>query len=238
MTKTFIIIPCYNPNYSFTRFFNALSKYLTASVECIIVSDGNSEERLMLIEHTIQDAPHTHLLAYPNNQGKGFAIKYAISYLLDKYPDIVFNIITADADGQHAIDDIFNFVKLMEIDPDCHLLLGIRRYGSWIPFHSKLGHFLSNILYRILFKLELEDTHCGLRGFNSIVAQDLLNLPWNRFDFEAAMIPYCANKYYLVTEYVKGIYNKEEYKTTYRLRDWWYNLKSMLKIYRFLRRSK
>ena len=237
MIKTFIIIPCYNPDYSFTRFFNNLHKYLNEDVQCLVVSDGSSEECLMLIEHTIQNKPFTQLLAYPNNQGKGFAIKYGISYLLEKNQDVKFNIITADCDGQHLVNDIIKFVERLQNDPLNHLLLGIRDYDSWIPFHSRLGHFLSNIGFKIFFNINLKDTHCGLRGFNSNIAKQLLMLPWNRFEFELAMIPYCVKNYFIVTEHIKGVYDKAQYKTTYRIKDWWYNLKSFFEIRKFLKRN-
>lgn len=238
MNKTYIIIPCYNPNESFVKFFNELKLQLGKNIQCIVVSDGSDLSKLELVKNTMSNTDFVKLLSYSPNRGKGFAIKVAIKHLLDKYPDSTFNIITADCDGQHLVSDILNFIRLLNCNSSDHLLLGVRKYSGWMPTHSKLGHFLSNNAFKILFKIELEDTHCGLRGFNSTVAQSLLKLPWNRFDFELAMIPYCYQRYELVTEDVQGIYNKEEYSTTYTLRDWWLNLKSLLQIHRYLKRNK
>ena len=127
----------------------------------------------------------------------------------------------ADCDGQHTVSDILATANTTQTTDQ--LVLGVREYsGEWMPWKSRLGHALSNFIYKVLFGLKLTDTHCGLRGFNRKIAEYLLSIPGNRFDFECAMIPLCAKRFGLQLQSIVGIYDKATYKTTYKLlRDWW-----------------
>lgn len=236
MNKIFIVIPCYNPPSAFKDFYNQLRPLLTDDINCLIVNDGSTADKLAYINEVICQDPYTMLVSYPENQGKGSAIKTGITFLLNSYPKLAdFYIITADCDGQHSVEDINKFINYIIEASDDKLMLGVRTFSGWVPFHSKIGHAISNYLYNKLFKIKLPDVHCGLRSFNKNIAVKLLELPYNRFDFECAMIPYCNKLFGITPIEIAGIYNKQNYSTTYNMRDWFLNLKTLFQINSFLK---
>ncbi|MCR4945328.1 MAG: hypothetical protein K5929_00050 [Lachnospiraceae bacterium] len=64
-------------------------------------------------------------MAYPNNQGKGFALKKGMQYIYLKYRGD-YAVVTLDSDGQHAVEDAYAVCDKAARNRDC-LILGGRR---------------------------------------------------------------------------------------------------------------
>jgi dolichol-phosphate mannosyltransferase len=125
------------------------------------------------------------VLHHGANQGKGSALKTGIRWMKEHGFD---EVITADADGQHALSDIVHMAQEMERSPG-QLLLGVRD-TSKMPPRSKMGNQLTRVLFRILYGICLQDTQTGLRGIP--LTEDslpgLLDLPGDRYEYEMEML--------------------------------------------------
>jgi hypothetical protein len=96
-------------------------------------------------------------------------------------------VITADADGQHTPKDIGRLIAAMEQTPDA-LILGARQFDKDVPFRSMLGNKTTRVLMRILLGLKITDTQTGLRAIPREFIPDLLEIPYNRYEFELEML--------------------------------------------------
>ena len=103
-----VLIPSFEPD---SVQLTKLSKDLFArGFFVLIVNDGSSAAFDNAFNSAAKFAT---VIGYPTNGGKGFALKYGFNYIKEKLPEISY-IITADGDGQHAIEDIVRVSELLK----------------------------------------------------------------------------------------------------------------------------
>jgi hypothetical protein len=108
------------------------------------------------------------------------------------YPDCI-GVVTADADGQHDVDDILKVAGETEANPTA-LVLGARDFSKKIPLRSKLGNTISRYVYRFLIGLNLSDTQTGLRGTPRRLMKLCLAIRTNRYEFETEQLVLAKNQ--------------------------------------------
>lgn len=81
-----------------------------------------------------------HLQRHDDNKGKGRALKTAISYILDNFPNAK-GIVTIDSDGQHTYEDMMKCLAEFLQHPDS-LVLGVRTFEKSVPLRSKFWKFI------------------------------------------------------------------------------------------------
>lgn len=97
-------------------------------------------------------------------------------------------VITADADGQHKIQDIVNIGRALEKYPES-LVLGCRTFNSQnIPFRSRLGNKVSKLVYRWLCGVNVSDTQTGLRGLPCRFLEECCQIEGERYEYETNML--------------------------------------------------
>lgn len=179
MKNAVILIPSYEPD-------DLLVKTVTDLVEndfpVLVVNDGSGPE----FDHIFDKVkPMVKYLAFEKNKGKGAAMKYGYSKLLELYPDAKY-VITADGDGQHALNDIIRvYDKLEETD---QLVFGVRDFGKDVPFRSRFGNDFSKTTRSLLTKTYIQDDQCGLRGFPIRYLHRLQKIKGNRYEYEMNQI--------------------------------------------------
>ena len=116
--------------------------------------------------------------------GYGAALKAGIQESKSEY------IVMGDADDSYALDDISDFLKCL--DSGFELVMGNRFKGGIKPgampfLHRYLGNPVLSFIGRLIFRVKINDFHCGLRGFRrqSILA---LNLTSTGMEFASEMI--------------------------------------------------
>jgi hypothetical protein len=109
-----------------------------------------------------------------------------MNHILVHYPDCV-GVITADADGQHAVADILSVADEMKKNPD-KVILGSRRFDTAVPLRSRFGNAVSRYVYRFLIGLNLGDTQTGLRGIPRRLMALSLGIRANRYEFETEQL--------------------------------------------------
>src|SRR6266404_9055465 len=97
-----VLIPAYRPEDPLVELVGTLAQSHAGPI--IVVDDGSGPEftdRFCEIERIAG----VHLVRNAVNLGKGAALKTGINHFLCTFPNLM-GLVTADADGQHAANDI------------------------------------------------------------------------------------------------------------------------------------
>ena len=176
MKKTIAILPAYCPGRELITLAEQLGE---SSVETIVVNDGSPEEYQSVFDSLPKTAA---VLCHEQNMGKGEALKTAMKYIRRRNRDCI--VVTADADGQHLVNDILNCAKEAENHTD-HLVLGVRDFSEQdVPFRSALGNRITSILFLLFTGRWLADTQTGLRAFHSSMIPLFLETEGSRYEYE------------------------------------------------------
>ncbi len=184
-----ILVPAYNPDNNFLTLIQALLQH---NVTLVVVDDGsdnpNSQE---ILKHL---SPKVVLLHHKINMGKGAALKTGLNYIALQYPQAL-GVVTADADGQHAVKDILHIASAQTNHPD-KLVLGVRTFDvKNIPFRSRFGNTLTRVIFNFLTGLSLKDTQTGLRSIPLSHIPTYLTITSNHYEFELDML-LCAKNHH------------------------------------------
>ena len=172
-----VLIPAYEPEEGLVTFVRSLARHFS---RIILVNDGST--RGLDFFKSARPFVET-ILVHPENRGKGAALKTALASLEEGV-----DVVTADADGQHAVEDVVRVAAALESHRE-GLVLGVRdlRLGH-VPLRSWWGNIWTVwTLYLLTFR-RFRDTQTGLRGFPASVIPRLLSLPGERYDYELAML--------------------------------------------------
>ncbi len=182
-TQFAVLIPAYRPEEALVELVRTLTQCLTGPI--IVVDDGSGPEFAERFSR-IEQITGVHLLRLAINLGKGAALKTGINHFLCTFPKLV-GLVTADADGQHAAEDIVHVGDQLTIIPET-LILGTRQFDSRVPLRSRLGNQVSRALVRLLIGQRLSDTQTGLRGIPRSLLPHLLRISVSGYDFELEML--------------------------------------------------
>lgn len=171
------LIPVYEPGPQLPPLVSALSRRFS---RVVVVNDGST--RGLVHFEVIRPLVET-ILSHPINRGKGAAIKTALAYLGDSA-----DIVTVDADGQHAIEDVVRVADALK-EHRSGLILGVRdlRLGR-VPFRSWWGNAWMALILRVLTGRRFADTQTGLRAIPASLVPTIQKLPGNRYDLELMML--------------------------------------------------
>ncbi|EKD27573.1 MAG: Glycosyltransferase, group 2 family protein [uncultured bacterium] len=178
-----LLIPVYNPESGFKQFIteltvqNFISKIILVNDGSIINTDYFNEvkhEKIIFLEHEI-------------NKGKGSALKTGFKYYVENLSEDYTGLITADADGQHLIEDILALGEMFSKNSN-ELIIGARELKSSIPFRSYFGNSIISFMFGFLYSVKLKDTQTGLRAIPNKLLNELLKINNVGYDFEMIML--------------------------------------------------
>lgn len=152
------LVPVYNNPKTIGKVVAGLQHHMK---DVIIADDGSNTETQTIIEQLVaQDPEHIHVQHLPVNRGKGAAVKAGLQCALD----LGFShALQVDADGQHDLGDIPQFLEHMHTAPDA-LILGAPQFGEDIPAIRKYGRKLTTLMIALeAGTLKLPDAMCGFR---------------------------------------------------------------------------
>jgi polyprenyl-phospho-N-acetylgalactosaminyl synthase len=135
-----------------------------AGWKVIVVDDGSRDDTA-----GVARSCGATVLRHAMNLGQGAALQTGIDFALRRGAD---RIVTFDADGQHAVEDIPALVAALD---DADVALGSRRLGGAVGANvaRRLLLFLATVVSNLVSGLSLTDAHCGLRAFRASVAPQL-----------------------------------------------------------------
>lgn len=201
-----ILIPAYNPDHKMLN----LVKHLIAEKfkSIIIVNDGSKAESKEIFD-SITDFKECIILNHAVNLGKGRALKTAFNFFLNSINESI-GIVTVDADGQHAVEDIKKVAAKLSESRNS-LILGSRNFLlENIPFRSRFGNLLTNKVFNFACGIKVSDTQTGLRGIPKNFIRELMNVSGERFEFEMNMLLQSKTSNFPIEEVkIKTIYIEE-----------------------------
>ncbi|MCG1021535.1 bifunctional glycosyltransferase family 2/GtrA family protein [Sutcliffiella horikoshii] len=201
-----VLIPAYNPDEKLTTLIEEIIK--EGFQQILVVNDGSKAD-CQSIFSKIKEREECILLEHDVNRGKGQALKTAFTYFLEECPGSV-GVVTLDADGQHAVEDMKRVANKLTERPR-NLVLGVRDFsGEDIPFRSKFGNVLTKNIARLACGVKISDTQTGLRGIPAHFIKKLLGVTGQRYEFEMNMLMECKSNQIEIEEVkIRTIYLEE-----------------------------
>ena len=199
-----ILIPCYNPD---EEIMDTFIKELGKKYQNIVfIDDGCSKEHEAYFKKLEKKYP---VIKHYKNYGKGRGIKNGLNYILNNYLDCK-SIITADCDGQHSIQDITKVYK-ETLENQNSLVLGTRNFDDEnVPFKSRYGNKITRNVFKIFVGLSISDTQTGLRGMSRNVAEAMLSISGERYEYETNVLIACKTEDIPIVEVpIETIYIEE-----------------------------
>jgi len=186
---TVIVIPALRPARPLVDLVRGLAAH--EAIETVVVDDGSGPE-FAAVFAAVSSLPRTTVLAHATNLGKGAALKTALNHVACSHPPPSV-IVSADADGQHVLEDILAVATRAARRPEA-LVIGVRSFAGEVPRRSRVGNALTRCLVRALIGLRLADTQSGLRAIPPALVPDLLRLRSRRYEFELDMLILCRHR--------------------------------------------
>ncbi|WP_184547713.1 DUF2062 domain-containing protein [Mucilaginibacter sp. FT3.2] len=148
-----VIIPTYNNHLTLA---GVITDVLAYSNHIIVVNDGSTDDT----EAIVKTFPQVQLISYAQNVGKGWALRQAFAYAMQKGYKYA---LTIDSDGQHFAKDIPNFLNKLEDVRDA-IIIGSRNMDqAAVPGKSSFGHKFSNFWFWVETGIHCPDTQSGFR---------------------------------------------------------------------------
>lgn len=161
--RAFIIIPAYNEA---TSLANVLQDVCPLYPNVVVVDDGSDDDTFKVAQqHGVMTLRHI------INRGQGAALQTGIEFALSRGAEF---IVTFDADGQHQASDIAALLQPI-VQGQCEVTWGSRFLGSTIdmPKMRRIILRLARLFTRVVNRVQLTDSHNGLRAFSRHAAQQI-----------------------------------------------------------------
>lgn len=155
-----VLIPVYNHEDAIGITLREILQY---DYPVLLVDDGSKptcHDVLVLLSQQYSD--RVTLLVSPQNGGKGNAVKAGLRALL---ADGYSHAIQLDADGQHDISDLPEFIEAARNNPKT-LVTGYPEYDESVPGIRHYGRYLTHIWVWInTLSFDIRDSMCGFRVY-------------------------------------------------------------------------
>lgn len=184
---TVVGIPALDPDHRLVDLTAAL-RDRDPELRLVVVDDGSAVAAAPVFASL--DAAGVTVLSHPRNLGKGAALRTLFAHAQAAHPGDA--VVTADADGQHAPDDIVRVARAAERADDA-LVLGVRAFSGpsappEVPWRSRFGNAVAARLFALATGARVSDTQTGLRGLPAGALPWAAALPGDRFEYEAIML--------------------------------------------------
>ena len=183
-----ILIPSLEPDERLPAY---VRKLMDSGFGHIVIVDDGSSESYQPIFREISGIDRTVVLHHDVNHGKGVALKTGYTWIMENLHGIS-GVITADADGQHTVEDCIRLAVSLE-SGERALYLGSRDFSSRnVPFRSRLGNRTTSTVFFLLYGKWLGDTQTGLRAFRAEDLRFMTEITGERFEYEMNVLIACV----------------------------------------------
>lgn len=177
-----ILIPSYEPTRRLTDLVAQL-RHAAPDVGVVVVDDGSGPAFAARFGEVAELGAE--LVTFTANRGKGAALKAGFRHIARRHHG--HDVVTADSDGQHTVDDILRVAFRLRREEDA-LVLGVRAFAGEVPARSRFGNAVSAFLFRIASGYGVTDTQTGLRGLPASALDWAAAVPGERFEYELEML--------------------------------------------------
>lgn len=173
--RVLIVVPVFNNEGAVS---GVLAGVAALGLPVLVVDDGSTDGSASAL-----DAFPVHRIRFPENRGKGLAIRRALSWAEERG---FSHIITLDADGQHSPGDIPRFLDKIREAPEA-VIIGKRDFGRGVPGGSRFGRRWSNLWIRIASGVATPDSQSGFRAY-PVRPLSRLKYLGSRYEFEVEVL--------------------------------------------------
>lgn len=192
---------------AFHNFYKCFFSVLQRMDPWIVIPAFNEENKIQKVIFGLKDKGYTHLVvvddgskdltfqkAYSTgttvlkhivNRGQGAALKTGIDYALERGAEV---IVTFDSDGQHQPEDIPKLLKpIQEGIADVSLGSRFLSPNSNTPITRKVFLKGGAFTFKVMYGVNLTDSHNGLRAFSRHAAQ-LINITQDKMEHASEIV--------------------------------------------------
>ena len=184
----YVLIPAYQPDMRLPRLVSELRLSCDALIP-VVVDDGSGPAYRPFFEAA--SAAGAQVVSYEANRGKGYALRQGFATIASRAHagDVV---VTADADGQHSVDDILRVGR--ECSCTGQMVLGVRHFAGKVPLRSRVGNVLTAGVFWLATGWKLGDTQTGLRAFSYEQLPALMEIQGDRYEYELRVLLWAAQR--------------------------------------------
>lgn len=162
----FILVPAFNEEKTIE---SMIEEIVSLGYKVILVDDGSKDDTYEIAKKS-KARYHNNIFIYQHiiNRGLGAALKTGMIAALKhgaKY------IVTFDADGQHAIEDILKVCRPLK-DSDFEVVIGSRPFED-MPTSKNFANTVMNLITYVFYREKVKDSQSGLRAFKAEVIPKL-----------------------------------------------------------------
>ncbi|MBS4795839.1 MAG: bifunctional glycosyltransferase family 2/GtrA family protein [Actinomyces sp. oral taxon 181] len=191
----YVLIPAYQPDARLPRLILELHR-ADPSSKIVVVDDGSGQKFSDIFEASATAGAH--VISYEHNRGKGYALREGFTWIRDVAGDSRECVVTADADGQHTLNDIFRVGRTCTDTGKS--VLGVREFVGHVPARSRIGNTATSALFWLATGWKLKDTQTGLRAFPVALLPELLEVQGDRYEYELRVLLHLAKFRHPVTQ--------------------------------------
>ena len=191
----YVLIPAFQPDARLPRLILELHR-ADPSTKIVVVDDGSGQKFSDIFEASATAGAH--VISYENNRGKGYALREGFTWIRDVAGDLSECVVTADADGQHTLNDIFRVGRTCTDTGTS--VLGVREFVGHVPARSRIGNTATSALFWLATGWKLKDTQTGLRAFPVALLPALLEVQGDRYEYELRVLLHLAKFRHPVTQ--------------------------------------
>jgi glycosyltransferase involved in cell wall biosynthesis len=180
------IVPVYNQEAEIHFLLNRLKEALKSTLlnyEIIIVNDGSRDNTLEILKKEEKLDEHIRVISYPQNKGKGYAVKRGIMHTRG---DIVLFV---DGDLEISPDAIKDYVKELQT---CDLVIASKSHPLSkvnVPISRKLLSRAFNFYVQVATGIKLKDTQSGFKAGNGNALRRVFNIICiDRYAFDVELL--------------------------------------------------
>lgn len=162
-----IVLPCYNPASGWAERVEAWVAQLRADLPqqrfaVAVVDDGSSAPSNDEARRLGQRLPEFHWIAYADNRGKGHALRTGFA----AFAEADYFVFT-DIDLPYTRESFLAVCSCLT-DARADVAVGVRdaAYYAQIPLRRRILSLLLRKVLALALRLPVDDTQCGLKGFN------------------------------------------------------------------------
>jgi len=167
--KLVVLIPVYNHWKALHKTLEALQGF---ELDCILVDDGSDAETKQHLKLACENFKTATLVTRESNGGKGIATMDGLKTAKNLGYTHAMQI---DADAQHDLSAIPEFLNVMRNNPD-YLIAGFPKYDDSAPKIRTVGRSIANFWVAIeTLSMSIKDSMCGFRIYPVDKCCELIN---------------------------------------------------------------
>lgn len=170
------VIPSYNESLIAV---DTVKKIQKSGYGIIFVDDGSkNEEAYQTLKK--ENLENVVCIQHPINLWQGAALQTWAEFIQKHHPETKY-FVHFDADGQHKLEDLENFLEQFQKNPNLDIVIGSRFLGNTVGMdkNRKKHKQLSIFFMKVFVGLKLTDTHNGFRVIK-VSALPKLEITMNR----------------------------------------------------------